>query len=52
MENVSGKDLAAGKIATKVRGAIPAASGLPLTNDLISPSRPLPPKRLSQIFID
>ena len=44
--NVSGKTLAAGEIEANVRNAIPAASALPLTIDLISPSQPRASGRL------
>ena len=39
MMKVSGKALAAGKIEANVRGAIPAASALPLTIVVSSPSQ-------------
>ena len=40
---MSGKALAAGKIEANVRGAIPAASALPLTIVVSSPSQHQPP---------
>ena len=49
MVKVSGKALAAGKIEANVSGAIPAASALPLTIFVSSPSQAT--SRLSKIHV-